>query len=121
MTTTGRTLREQPETVKAFIKGVMRAHLFMKNEDPTGRAVMEVLARALNVASLEGSDIESGIPKTWFLEPGQVIASVEGIRAHIEDLKAKGGLDPRYGVERVVRSELAHLAAEELRQETASY
>ncbi|MGH7769195.1 MAG: ABC transporter substrate-binding protein [Candidatus Binatia bacterium] len=117
MTTTGRMLREQPETVKAFIKGVMRAHLFMKHEDPTGRAVMEVLARALNVASLEGSDIQSGIPKTWFLEPQQVIASTEGIKAHIEDLKTKGGLQPRYGVEQVVRSELAHLAAEELRDE----
>lgn len=116
MTTTGRMLSEEPETVKAFIKGVMRAHLFMKNEDPTGQAVMEVLARALSVDSLAGSDIQSGIPKTWFLEPAQVIASMEGIKAHIEDLKSKDGLDPRYSVERVVRSELAHLAAEELRQ-----
>lgn len=115
MTTTGRMLREEPETVKAFIKGVMRAHLFMKNEDPTGEAVMEVLARALDVDSLEGSDIQTGIPKTWFLEPGQVIASEEGLKAHIEELKTRGGLDPRYGVERVVRNELAQLAAAELR------
>ncbi|MGH7830835.1 MAG: ABC transporter substrate-binding protein [Candidatus Binatia bacterium] len=117
MTTTGRMLREQPETVKAFIKGVMRAHLFAKNGDPTGRAVLEVLARALRVDSLEGSDLQNGIPKTWFLEPHQVIASLEGIEAHIEDLKAKGGLDPRYDVSQVMRSELARLAAEEIKQE----
>jgi ABC-type nitrate/sulfonate/bicarbonate transport system substrate-binding protein len=115
MTTTGRMIREEPETVKAFIKGVMRAHLFMKHEDPSGQAVMEVLARALNIPALEGSDIESGIPKTWFLEPQQVIASTAGIKAHIEDLKTKGGLDPRYSVERVVQSEPALLAAEELK------
>jgi ABC-type nitrate/sulfonate/bicarbonate transport system substrate-binding protein len=117
MTTTGRMLKEQPETVKAFIKGVMRAHLFMKNEDPTGQAVMEVLARALNVGTLADSDIATGIPKTWFLEPGQVIASVEGIKAHIEELKTQGGLDPSFGVENVLRSELAHRAAEELKLE----
>jgi len=114
MTTTGRMLREQPETVKAFIKSVMRAHLFAKNEDPTGQAVLEVLARALKVDSLDGSDLQNGIPKTWFLDPHQVIASMEGLEAHIEDLKAKGSLNPRYDVSQVVRSELAHLAAEEL-------
>jgi len=120
MTTTGRMLRDAPETVKAFIKGVMRAHLFMKHEDPMGRAVMEVLAQALNVPSLQGSDIDRGIPKTWFLEPDQVIASTEGVKAHIEELKAKSGLDPRYSVERVVRSELAHQAAEQLKRESSA-
>lgn len=114
MATTGRMLREQPEIVKGFIKGVMRGHRFMKEEDPTGSDSVNVLKRALNVDSLAGSGVENGIPKSWPLEPRRIIASVEGIKVHMEELKAAGRIDPGFSVERVVHNGLAEEALSEL-------
>ena len=112
--TTGHMLREKPAVVKGFIKGVMRAHHFIKYEDPSGLQSVEVLKRALNVDSLAGSGVESGVPKSWAVEAKQIIADVEGIRVHVEELKAQGKIPVGFSAEEVVRNDLAYEALEEL-------
>lgn len=110
----GRTLREKPEAVKGFIKGVMRAHHFLKHEDPTGLNSVEILKRALRVDSLAGSGVENGVPKSWAVEAKEIIADVEGIRVHVEELKAQGKIPQGFSAEQVVRNELAYEALNEL-------
>jgi ABC-type nitrate/sulfonate/bicarbonate transport system substrate-binding protein len=115
--TTGRMLRRHPDRVKGFIKGVMRAHSFLKDEDPTGLESVEILKRALNVNSLVGSGVENGIPKKWALSAQNIVTSTPGIEVHIADLKAKGKIAPSYSAERVVNNALALEALSELGSE----
>jgi ABC-type nitrate/sulfonate/bicarbonate transport system substrate-binding protein len=117
MATTGRMLRERPDQVKGFIKGVMRAHGFLKDEDPTGLESVKVLKRALNVDSLAGSGVENGIPKTWAVAAENIVTSVEGIEVHIRELKARGKIDQTYSADRIVNNELALEALSELGKE----
>jgi ABC-type nitrate/sulfonate/bicarbonate transport system substrate-binding protein len=114
MATTGQMLRQHPDLVKGFIKGVMRAHGFLKDEDPTGLESVKILKRALNVDSLAGSGVENGIPKTWAVAAGNIVTSVEGIEVHIGELKARGKIDQSYTADRIVNSELALEALSEL-------
>jgi len=114
MATTGKMLRQRPDMVKAFIKGVMRAHGFLKDEDPTGVESVKILKRALNVDSLAGSGVENGIPKTWAVAAENIIASVEGIQVHIDELKAKKKIDQSFTFDRVVDNDLAVEALAEL-------
>ena len=114
MAATGRMLREKPEVVKGFIQGVMRAHHFIKDEDPTGLETADVLKRALNVDSLAGSGIEKGIPKSWAVEAKQILTSIEGIGVHVEELKSRGNIPPNFTAEQVIRNDLAEKALEEL-------
>jgi len=115
MAASGRMVREHPEIVKGFIKGVMRAHRFIKHEDPMGADCIEILKQALNVDTLEGSGVENGIPKSWPVEPREVIASVAGVQVHVDELKAKGKIGPKFSAADVVRNEPAYRALEELR------
>ncbi len=94
--------------------GYGMGRMFRKEEDPTGSDSVNVLKRALNVDSLAGSGVENGIPKSWPLEPRRIIASVEGIKVHMEELKAAGRIDPGFSVERVVHNGLAEEALSEL-------
>jgi ABC-type nitrate/sulfonate/bicarbonate transport system substrate-binding protein len=112
--TTGKLLRGSPDIVKGFIKGVMRAHGFLKDEDPTGLESVRILKRALNVDSLAGSGVENGIPRTWALPAKNIVTSVEGIEVHIAELKARGKIDNSYSAERIVNNELALEALAEL-------
>jgi ABC-type nitrate/sulfonate/bicarbonate transport system substrate-binding protein len=105
--TTGPMLRQHPDMVRAFIKGVMRAHAFLKDEDPTGLESVKVLKRALNVDSLAGSGVENGIPKTWAVAAKNIVTSVEGIEVHIAELKARGRIEKSFTADRVVNNELA--------------
>jgi len=114
MATTGKMIREQPDTVRAFIKGVMRSHRFLKNEDPTGMESVKILKKALNVDSLEGSGVETGIPKSWAAEPKNIVTSVEGLEVHIRELKAKKKIGDDYTADRIVRNEPAFEALVEL-------
>jgi ABC-type nitrate/sulfonate/bicarbonate transport system substrate-binding protein len=114
MATTGRMLREAPDAVRAFIKGVMRAHRFLKNEDPTGMESVKILKKALNIDSLEGSGVENGIPKAWAAEPKNIVTSVEGLEVHIRELKAKRKIGGDYTADRIVRNEPALEALAEL-------
>jgi ABC-type nitrate/sulfonate/bicarbonate transport system substrate-binding protein len=114
MATTGRMLREQPDTVRAFIKGVMRSHRFLKNEDPTGVESVRILKKALNVDSLDGSGVENGIPRTWAAEPKNIVTSVEGLEVHIRELKAKKKIGDDFTADRIVRNEPAFEALAEL-------
>ena len=114
MATTGKMLRERPDMVKAFVKGVMRAHGFLKDEDPTGRESVKILKRALNVDSLAGSGVENGIPKTWAVSAENIITSLEGIEVHINELKAKKKIDKSFTADRVVNNGLALEALAEL-------
>jgi len=107
MATTGQMLRRHPDLVKAFIKGVMRAHGFLKDEDPTGLESVKILKRALNVDSLAGSGVENGIPKTWAVAAKNIVTSVEGVEVHIAELKARGKIDQSFSAERIVNNELA--------------
>jgi hypothetical protein len=85
----------------------MRAHGFLKDEDPTGAESVKILKRALNVGSLAGSGVESGIPKTWALAAENIVTSLEGIEVHIAELKARGKIDGAFTADRVVNNELA--------------
>jgi ABC-type nitrate/sulfonate/bicarbonate transport system substrate-binding protein len=114
MATTGRMLREAPDAVRAFVKGVMRSHRFLKNEDPTGMESVKILKKALNVDSLEGSGVENGIPKAWAAEPKNIVTSVEGLEVHIRELKAKKKIGADYTADRIVRNEPAFEALAEL-------
>jgi len=114
MATTGKMLRERPDVVRGFIKGVMRAHGFLKDEDPTGMESVRILKRALNVDSLAGSGVESGIPNTWAVAAEKIITSVEGIDVHINELKAKKKIDQSFTADRVVNNDLALEALAEL-------
>ena len=114
MATTGRMLREQPDAVRAFIKGVMRSHRFLKNEDPTGMESVKILKKALNVDSLDGSGVENGIPKSWAAEPKNIVTSVEGLEVHIRELKAKKKIAVDFSADRIVRNEPAFEALAEL-------
>jgi ABC-type nitrate/sulfonate/bicarbonate transport system substrate-binding protein len=114
MATTGRVLRQHPHAVKAFIKGVMRAHGFLKDEDPTGVESVKILKRALNVDSLDGSGVENGIPKTWAVEAKNIVTSVEGVQVHIAELKARGKIENSFTFDRIVNNELALEALAEL-------
>jgi hypothetical protein len=114
MATTGQMIRRHPEVVKGFIKGVMRAHGFLKYEDPTGLESVRILKRALNVDSLAGSGVEAGIPKTWALAAENIVTSVEGLEVHIAELKARGKIDGSFTAERIVNNELALEALSEL-------
>jgi ABC-type nitrate/sulfonate/bicarbonate transport system substrate-binding protein len=116
MATTGQMLRQHPDLVKGFIKGVMRAHGFLKDEDPTGLESVKILKRALNVDSLAGSGVENGIPKTWAVAAENIVTSVEGIEVHIGELKARGKIDQSYTADRIVNNELALEALSELRK-----
>jgi len=116
MATTGRMLREAPDAVRAFVKGVMRSHRFLKNEDPTGMESVKILKKALNVDSLEGSGVENGIPKAWAAEPKNIVTSVEGLEVHIRELKAKKKIGDDYTADRIVRNEPAFEALAELEQ-----
>jgi ABC-type nitrate/sulfonate/bicarbonate transport system substrate-binding protein len=114
MATTGQMLRQCPDLVKGFIKGVMRAHGFLKDEDPTGLESVKILKRALNVDSLAGSGVENGIPKTWAVAAENIVTSVEGIDVHIRELKARGKIGESFTADRVVNNELALEALSEL-------
>jgi ABC-type nitrate/sulfonate/bicarbonate transport system substrate-binding protein len=114
MATTGKVLRERPDMIKAFVKGVMRAHGFLKDEDPTGVESVKILKRALNVDSLAGSGVENGIPKTWAVAAENIITSLEGIEVHINELKAKRKIDKSFTADRVVNNDLALEALVEL-------
>ena len=114
MATTGEMLRQHPNLVKGFIKGVMRGHGFLKDEDPTGVESVKILKRALNVDSLAGSGVESGIPKTWAVAAKNIITSVEGVEVHIAELKARGKIDQSFSADRVVNNDLALEALAEL-------
>jgi ABC-type nitrate/sulfonate/bicarbonate transport system substrate-binding protein len=115
MATTGKMIRERPGAVRAFIKGVMRAHSFLKNEDPTGTESVKILKKALNVDSLEGSGVEEGIPKSWAAEPGNLVTSVDGIEVHIRELKAKKKIGADFSAERILRNDAAYEALAELK------
>jgi len=115
--TTGSMLRRYPDRVKGFIKGVMRAHGFLKDQDLTGMESVKILKRALNVDSLAGSGVENGIPKKWALSAQNIVTSVPGIEVHIDDLKAKGKIDLTYSAERIVDNDLALEALSELGSE----
>jgi ABC-type nitrate/sulfonate/bicarbonate transport system substrate-binding protein len=112
--TRGEMIRRHPELVKAFIKGVMRAHGFLKDEDPTGFESVRILKRALNVDSLAGSGVENGIPKTWAVAADKIVTSVEGIEVHLSELKAKGKIENSFTAERIVNNELALEALSEV-------
>ncbi len=114
MATTGRMLRERPDAVRAFIKGVMRSHRFLKNEDPTGMESVAILKKALNVDSLDGSGVENGIPKTWAAEPKNILTSVEGLEVHIRELQSKKKIAADFTADRIVRNEPALEALAEL-------
>jgi ABC-type nitrate/sulfonate/bicarbonate transport system substrate-binding protein len=114
MATNGQMIREHPDLVKGFIKGVMRAHGFLKDEDPTGVESVKILKRALNVDSLAGSGVENGIPKAWAVAGKNIVTSVEGVEVHIAELKARGKIDGSFSSERVVNNELALEALSEL-------
>jgi ABC-type nitrate/sulfonate/bicarbonate transport system substrate-binding protein len=114
MATTGQMLRQHPDLVKGFIKGVMRAHGFLKDEDPTGLESVKILKRALNMDSLAGSGVENGIPKTWAVAAENIVTSVEGIEVHIRELKARGKIDQSFTADRIVNNELALEALNEL-------
>src|SRR5262245_39911094 len=114
MATTGKMLRGRPDIVKGFIKGVMRAHGFLKDEDPMGTESVKILKRALNVDSLAGSGVENGIPKTWAVAAENIITSMEGVEVHIAELKAKGKIDLSFSADRVVNNDLALEAVAEL-------
>ncbi|MGH7835849.1 MAG: ABC transporter substrate-binding protein [Candidatus Binatia bacterium] len=114
MATTGKVLRERPGAVKNFIKGVMRAHCFLKNEDPSGMESVKILKKALNVDSLKGSGVEDGIPKSWAAEPQNIVTSVEGIEVHIRELKAKKKIAGDFSAEGILRNEPAFEALAEL-------
>lgn len=116
MATSGKMLRDRPEIVKGFIKGVMRAHHFLKDEDPTGMESVKILKHALNVDSLTGSGVENGIPKTWAVDAEKIITSVEGIDVHIHELKAKKKIEPSFTADRVVNNDLALEALAELKE-----
>jgi ABC-type nitrate/sulfonate/bicarbonate transport system substrate-binding protein len=107
MATTGKMLRQRPDVVKGFIKGVMRAHGFLKDEDPTGMESVKILKRALNVDSLAGSGVENGIPKTWAVAAENIVTSVEGVEVHINELKGKKKIDQSFTADRVVNNDLA--------------
>ena len=115
----GRVLHEQPDAVVAFLRGVMQAHVAMKNDESIRLETVDVLKRALNVDSLEGSGVENGIPRTWFVEPDEILASVEGVQVHVEELQADGRLDSGYSAERIVRNDLAETALAQIRALTA--
>jgi ABC-type nitrate/sulfonate/bicarbonate transport system substrate-binding protein len=114
MATNGQMIREHPDLVKGFIKGVMRAHGFLKDEDPTGVESVKILKRALNVDSLAGSGVENGIPKSWAVAAKNIVTSVEGVEVHIAELKARRKIDESFSLERVVNNELALEALSEL-------
>jgi len=114
MATTGEMLRRRPDLVKGFIKGVMRAHGFLKDEDPSGVESVKILKRALNVDSLAGSGVENGIPKTWAVAARNLVTSVEGVEVHIAELKARGKIDSSFSADRVVNNDLALEALSEL-------
>jgi ABC-type nitrate/sulfonate/bicarbonate transport system substrate-binding protein len=116
MATTGRMLRERPDAVRAFIKGVMRSHCFLKDEDPTGMESVAILKKTLNVDSLEGSGVENGIPKSWAAEPKNIVTSVAGLEVHIRELKAKKKIGDDYTADRIVRNEPAFEALAELEE-----
>jgi ABC-type nitrate/sulfonate/bicarbonate transport system substrate-binding protein len=116
MATTGRMIKERPDAVRAFIKGVMRSHRFLKYEDPTGMESVKILKQALNVDSLEGSGVETGIPKSWAAEPKNIVTSVEGLEVHIRELKAKKKVGDDYTADRIVRNEPAFEALSELEE-----
>jgi ABC-type nitrate/sulfonate/bicarbonate transport system substrate-binding protein len=115
MAASGRVVREQPDAVVAFLRGVMQAHVIMKGSESTRLESVDVLKRALKVDTLVGSGVENGVPRSWFVEPEQILASVEGVQAHVEELQAAGRLDPSYSAERIVRNELAETALAQLR------
>jgi ABC-type nitrate/sulfonate/bicarbonate transport system substrate-binding protein len=114
MATTGQMIRRHPDLVKGFIKGVMRAHCFLKDEDPTGLESVKILKRALNVDSLAGSGVENGIPKGWAVTAKNIVTSVEGLEVHIAELKARGKIDKTFTAERIVNNELALEALSEV-------
>jgi ABC-type nitrate/sulfonate/bicarbonate transport system substrate-binding protein len=114
MATTGEMIRRHPDRVKGFIKGVMRAHGFLKDEDPTGLESVRILKRALNVDSLAGSGVENGIPKTWAVAAEKIVTSMEGIEVHIAELKAKAKIRESFSAADVANNELALEALSEL-------
>jgi ABC-type nitrate/sulfonate/bicarbonate transport system substrate-binding protein len=115
--TTGKLLRQSPDLVRGFIKGVMRAHGFLKDEDPTGMESVRILKRALNVDSLAGSGVENGIPKSWAVAAKNIVTSVEGVEVHIAELQARGKIDKSYSADRIVNNDLALEALSELESE----
>lgn len=119
MATTGAMVRERPEAVIAFIRGVMQAHMLMKSNEETRRESVDILKRALRVESLEGSGVENGIPMNWFVEPEAILASVEGVQAHVDELQALGRLGPDYRAEQIVRNDLGETALAQIRASNA--
>ena len=114
MAASGRILRERPETVKAFLKGVMRAQQFMHDKDPMGLDALEILKRTLQVDSLEGSRFQDGRPEPWPLRARDVIASPEGMVAHVQEVKAAGRIPESFTAEQVLRNGPALEALREL-------
>ena len=103
-----------PISSKDLSKESCARHGFLKDEDPTGVESVKILKRALNVDSLAGSGVESGIPKTWAVAAKNIVTSVEGIEVHIAELKARGKIDQSFSADRVVNNDLALEALAEM-------
>jgi ABC-type nitrate/sulfonate/bicarbonate transport system substrate-binding protein len=114
MATSGRMLRERSDLLKAFLKGVMRAQQFMHDDDPMGQDALAILKQVLEVDSLEGSRYQNGRPQAWPLRAVDVIASPEGVSAHVDEVKASGRIPASFAASRVLRNEPALEALEEL-------
>jgi ABC-type nitrate/sulfonate/bicarbonate transport system substrate-binding protein len=105
MAASGRLIRERGDLLKAFLKGVMRAQEFMHDDDPMGQDALSILKQTLQVDSLEGSRYQNGRPEAWPLRAVDVLASPEGVRAHVEEVKAAGKIRPSFSAADVLRNE----------------
>jgi ABC-type nitrate/sulfonate/bicarbonate transport system substrate-binding protein len=114
MAASGRMIRERADLLKAFLKGVMRAQQFMHDDDPMGQDALAILKETLQVDSLEGSRYQNGRPEAWPLCAVDVIASPEGVRAHVEEVKAAGKIPASFSAADVLRNEPGLEALEEL-------
>ena len=92
----------------------MRAQQFMHYEDPMGQHALEILKRVFQVEKLEASRFENGRAEAWPLRAGDLMASPEGVTAHIDELKAKRKVPTDYSADKVLRNEPGLEALEEL-------
>ena len=105
--TSGRMLRERPDAVKAFLAGVMRAHQYMHDVDPTGYEAMEVVKRTLEISRLQGSRLENGWKTPWPTQAVDIHISLDGIKAVSDQYKALGKLPQDFDPGLMVRTDLA--------------
>ncbi len=121
MIATGQVINQQPELVKAFLRGIIRSYRFIRDGQahPENEAYVRALERRLRLESdneeeralIEAKELKNLEGQPFPLDGG---VPIRGLEQMLEEAKQAGEIPVWYTLDRVLRLDLVELAAREL-------